>query len=133
LDEVANLRRQNCEIIKLLHTPQGQRQSGIDVCDGSEGFPYDWPIQEEKSTDDDSHGNSSSQGQDNDSDGFPDNSDPDCTGLCGDATCDWCEDCMNCSFDCKSRLHGKPDNRYCCGDGIQQRAEGDGAICDGNF
>jgi hypothetical protein len=28
---------------------------------------------------------------------------------------------------------GKPANRYCCGDGDAQPAEGDGSICDGNF
>jgi len=133
LDEVANLRRQNCEIIKLLHTPQGQRQSSIDVCDGSEGFPYDWPLQKEKSTDSDSNGNSPLNDQDNDNDGLTDSSDPDCLSLCGDGTCDWCEDCKNCSFDCKGQLNGKPGNRYCCGDGIQQSSEGNGMICNGNF
>ena len=42
LEELAAVRRGNCEIIRLLHTPQGQRHSEIDVCEGSPGWPYDW-------------------------------------------------------------------------------------------
>ncbi|MCI0587698.1 MAG: hypothetical protein L0323_12730 [Planctomycetes bacterium] len=40
---VEGLRTANCDIIRLLHTPQGQRQSSLPVCAGSPAFPYDWP------------------------------------------------------------------------------------------
>jgi len=42
LAELADVQRQNCEIIRLLHTPQGLRHSDIDVCSGEPGYPYDW-------------------------------------------------------------------------------------------
>jgi hypothetical protein len=118
------------EIIRLLMTPQGQRQTDEPACDGE---PCDWPIQKEKPTDSDSNENSPLNDQDNDNDGLTDSSDPNCLSLCGDGTCDWCEDCKNCSFDCKGQLNGKLGNRYCCGDGIQQSSEGNGMICNGNF
>jgi hypothetical protein len=28
---------------------------------------------------------------------------------------------------------GKPSNRYCCGNGVAESAEGNGSICDGNY
>ena len=40
---VEGLRTANCEIIRLLHTPQGSRQSDLATCDDQPGWPYDWP------------------------------------------------------------------------------------------
>lgn len=62
-------------------------------------------------------------------------SDPACAvpGCDNDGVCDPGEDCSSCSNDCSGRTKGKPSNRYCCGDGNQQTAEGDGSICDGNY
>ena len=40
---VEELRQLNCEIVRLLHTPQGRRTSDIPVCSDQPGFPYDWP------------------------------------------------------------------------------------------
>lgn len=73
-------------------------------------------------------------GIDNDCDELTDSADPDCTtGECNnDGVCDPGEDCLSCSNDCDGRTSGKPTNRYCCGNGIAEAAEGDGAICDGN-
>lgn len=59
-----------------------------------------------------------------------------CTGcpLCdNDDVCEPEEDCSNCPNDCAGKLNGKPSKRYCCGDGEEQSAEGDGSACDGNF
>lgn len=43
LDMVEELRLANCDIIRLLHTPQGQRESDLPVCDDQPEFPYSWP------------------------------------------------------------------------------------------
>lgn len=43
LDMVEELRLANCDIIRLLHTPQGQRESDLSVCDDQPEFPYGWP------------------------------------------------------------------------------------------
>ena len=51
---------------------------------------------------------------------------------CGDGICDAYEDCVSCESDCDGRATGRPRLRFCCGDGITQPAEGDGAVCDGN-
>lgn len=32
-----------CDIERLLHTPQGQRESECENCDDQPGFPYSWP------------------------------------------------------------------------------------------
>lgn len=40
---VEDLNATNCEIIRLLHTPQGQRTSDVLPCEGEPGYPYDWP------------------------------------------------------------------------------------------
>lgn len=50
-----------------------------------------------------------------------------------DGQCESGEDCNDCTSDCAGKSSGKPSGRYCCGDGIQQPAEGDGSICDGNY
>ncbi len=59
----------------------------------------------------------------------------DCGGapFCGDGSCDVGEDCRSCPGDCEGKTGGKPENRFCCGDGTVQPAEGDGSRCDGNF
>jgi hypothetical protein len=80
-------------------------------------------------------------GLDNDCDGNTDCNDADCAGdpgcqppACdGDGICEAGEDCLSCGSDCAGRSTGKPANRYCCGDGVAQSAEGDGTLCDGNF
>jgi len=78
-------------------------------------------------------------GLDNDCDGRIDcddincPTDPACVApVCGNGTCDLGEDCNSCPADCASRVNGKPSNRYCCGNGTLESAEGDGTICDGN-
>lgn len=53
-------------------------------------------------------------------------------GCDNDGVCESGENCTNCS-DCEGRQNGRPADRFCCGDGTQQSAEGNGAICDGNF
>ncbi len=77
-------------------------------------------------------------GADDDCDGNVDCDDVDCVGepICADPcndnnVCEAGEDCDNCSNDCASRSSGKPSNRYCCGNGVQEGPEGDGR-CDGN-
>lgn len=40
---VEGLRRLGCDTIRLEHTPEGQRASGIPVCSDQPGFPYNWP------------------------------------------------------------------------------------------
>ena len=78
-------------------------------------------------------------GADDDCDGFVDCADPQCTAdpACaepcdGDSICEPGEDCHGCPSDCASVSVGKLTQRHCCGDGVRQRAEGNGAICDGN-
>jgi hypothetical protein len=78
-------------------------------------------------------------GADDDCDDLADCLDADCAGdpACappcdGDALCEPGEDCRSCPSDCAGRLDGKVTARFCCGDGIRQKAEGDGSICDGN-
>jgi hypothetical protein len=39
---IEELRVVNCEIIRLLHTPQGQRTSSCPVCSDQPEYPYDW-------------------------------------------------------------------------------------------
>lgn len=41
-DMMEALRETNCEIIRLLHTPQGQRTSDVLPCADQPGYPYDW-------------------------------------------------------------------------------------------
>ena len=75
-------------------------------------------------------------GVDNDCDGLTDTDDPDCQtgGTCNNnGTCEAGEDCLNCGNDCAGVTSGKPANRYCCGNGVQEGPEGDGTICDGNY
>lgn len=43
ISAVEELRLVNCEIIRLLHTPQGQRESDLGVCFDQPGYPYNWP------------------------------------------------------------------------------------------
>jgi PKD repeat protein len=76
-----------------------------------------------------------SDGLDNDCDNLTDVNDSDCQAVVcdDDGVCEPGEDCQNCSNDCAGQQSGKPANRFCCGDGIQQSAEGDGTICDGNY
>lgn len=76
---------------------------------------------------------------DEDCDGDTDCDDADCAAdaACQDACdndgiCEPGEDCGNCSSDCDGRSRGRPNGRYCCGDGIQQGPESEG-LCDGNF
>jgi hypothetical protein len=52
---------------------------------------------------------------------------------CGDGICELGEDCDSCSDDCAGMTKGKPSQRFCCGNGIPEAPEGDGAICQGNF
>jgi endoglucanase len=54
-------------------------------------------------------------------------------GCDNDGVCEQGENCNTCGNDCSGRTGGKPTQRYCCGDGIQQSAEGNGVICDGNY
>ena len=79
-------------------------------------------------------------GDDEDCDGFTDCDDSDCDGQpecptndCGNGVCDPGEDCNSCSTDCAGVTKGKPSNKYCCGNGVAESAEGDGSICDGNY
>ncbi len=84
---------------------------------------------------------SCTDGLDDDCDGAVDCADADCSadpacapsGCDGDGVCESGEDCNNCSSDCDGVTSGRPSNRYCCGDGTQDAAEGDGSICDGNY
>ena len=82
-------------------------------------------------------------GVDNNCDGLVECDNPDCaldpvcatvmTPVCEDGTCDTSEDCNACPTDCPSRMFGRASRRYCCGNSAVKAAEGDGAICDGNF
>lgn len=76
-------------------------------------------------------------GEDEDCDGLTDCADPDCAAACvpacdGDGVCEAGEDCSNCGSDCAGVTKGKPTRRHCCGDGVLDVAEGNGAVCDGN-
>ena len=71
---------------------------------------------------------------DNDCDGLFDGDDPDCQTACdNDGVCGPGGDCGNCANDCDGVTNGPPRNRFCCGNGVIESAEGDGTICDGNF
>jgi hypothetical protein len=80
-------------------------------------------------------------GIDNDGDTLVDCDDGDCsgdpacqTGACdNDGVCEAGEDCNSCISDCAGQTGGKPANRFCCGNGIAEAAEGDGTICDDNY
>jgi len=84
---------------------------------------------------------SCSDGLDEDCDGQTDCADADCSSdsacsapACnGNGFCDPGESCTSCPNECQGVTGGKPSNRYCCGDGTAQSAEGNGAICDGNY
>jgi FtsP/CotA-like multicopper oxidase with cupredoxin domain len=84
---------------------------------------------------------SCTDGTDDDCDGAVDCDDADCSAdaACAppacdnDGVCEAGEDCNNCSSDCDGVVNGRPSNRYCCGDGVQDSAEGNGSICDGNY
>ncbi len=49
-----------------------------------------------------------------------------------DGWCDPGEDCETCG-DCEGKQNGPPAGRFCCGNGVQEPAEGDGSICDGEY
>jgi len=53
------------------------------------------------------------------------------TNDCGNGKCDPGETCNSCG-DCAG-AKGKPNVRFCCGDGVVDPAEGNGAICQGNY
>lgn len=89
-------------------------------------------------------GSTCSDGLDNDCDGLADCDDSDCKG---DLTCSGCdndgvcepgEDCASCPNDCQGKTKGRrttrsgTSERFCCGNGILEDAEGDGSVCDGN-
>jgi lysophospholipase L1-like esterase len=81
---------------------------------------------------------SCSDGVDEDCDGAMDcadsdcDSSPDCRSACNnDGICDSGEDCEICASDCDSKRTGRPNGRYCCGNGILEGPEGDGR-CGGN-
>jgi hypothetical protein len=82
-------------------------------------------------------GSTCNDGIDNDCDGVADCDDGDCVGdpscpACdNDGVCDPGEDCTTCG-DCDGKQNGPPSGRYCCGNGVLEGPEGDGAICDGN-
>lgn len=52
---------------------------------------------------------------------------------CGNFSCEPGEDCSSCPEDCAGVTTGPAPSRYCCGNGTQEAAEGDGSICDGNY
>ncbi|MHC4932290.1 MAG: hypothetical protein ACYTGV_08885, partial [Planctomycetota bacterium] len=45
--------------------------------------------------------------------------DPVAPGVCGNGYCEpgAGEDCLSCAADCRGKQNGKPQNRFCCGDG----------------
>jgi hypothetical protein len=75
--------------------------------------------------------------------------DPRSRGTCGDGlydigwdefagcndngTCDPAENCEICPDECAGQKGGNQNDRYCCGNCINETPEGDGTICDGNF
>lgn len=40
---VAEMRKIGCDVIRLLNTPEGQRQSSLSSCNGQPAFPYNFP------------------------------------------------------------------------------------------
>lgn len=48
---------------------------------------------------------------------------------CGDGVCDAGEDCLTCPADCPGALAGKPNKRFCCGNGVCEPAGEDAARC----
>lgn len=42
-EAIENNRIVLCDVERLLHTPQGQRESDCENCSDQPGFPYDWP------------------------------------------------------------------------------------------
>ena len=40
---IERLREALCEVIRLLNTPQGLRESECEACIDQPGFPYQWP------------------------------------------------------------------------------------------
>ena len=83
-------------------------------------------------------------GLDNDCDGAADCLDRNCATdtFCphcdGDGFCEPGEDCLSCATDCKGKTKGRSGSgsltgdRFCCGNGVREAAEGDGSICHGN-
>ncbi|MDX1382867.1 MAG: hypothetical protein R3190_04430 [Thermoanaerobaculia bacterium] len=81
-------------------------------------------------------------GGDEDCDGFVDCADSDCdadeacqeppSACNNDGVCDSGENCNNCG-DCDGKSNGRPDGRFCCGNGVAEPAEGNGSICDNNY
>lgn len=55
-----------------------------------------------------------------------------CPACNNDGVCDVGEDCGSCPNDCAGRQKGRPADRFCCGNGILEAAEGSGSVCDGN-
>ena len=41
---IMEMRNLSCDLERLLHTPEGQRQSSISECRAQPFFPYDFPI-----------------------------------------------------------------------------------------
>jgi hypothetical protein len=41
---ITEMRSLSCDLERLLHTPEGQRQSSVSECTGQPYFPYDFPI-----------------------------------------------------------------------------------------
>jgi sialate O-acetylesterase len=79
-------------------------------------------------------------GIDEDCDTYIDCDDIDCDGdpacpssECGNDICEEGEDCLSCADDCEGQQTGPPSGRFCCGNGVEESAEGDGSICDGNY
>jgi len=111
---------------------------GDDYCDDTEDSCYcpedcGPPLEEEQYCSDE---------VDDDCDTHIDCTDTDCSSdplcspasdPCGNGTCDLDEDCLTCPSDCAGKQKGKPANRFCCGDGTKDDAEGNGAICNGNY
>lgn len=57
-----------------------------------------------------------------------------CQSTCDDdGVCEAGENCNNCGGDCEGKTTGKPSDRFCCGNGDLESAEGDGSRCDGNY
>jgi GH35 family endo-1,4-beta-xylanase len=81
-----------------------------------------------------------SGGVDEDCDGATDCADANCSAApaCAPSSCDadglceGAEDCTDCT-DCPGVQGGRLASRYCCGNGVVESPEGNGAICDGNY